>query len=131
MILAIVLAGASVLVVIVVACYIVSGGQEHERKGLIERTMRYIPFQSLKIIIVMWQILTQVRRGVIICNQLLTLVAFKALRCTFRHLSAGALVYRIKNNEGSRKSLKIALDTLGTLRCYRQEHREIMLRSIL
>ena len=65
-ILAIFLAGVAVFVVIVVACYIVSGEQDRERKGLIERTMRYIPFQSLKIVIVTWQILTKVRRDVII-----------------------------------------------------------------
>lgn len=60
-ILAIFLAGAAVFVVIVVAGYIVSGEQERTKKGLVERTMRYIPLQSLKIVIVAWQILTQVR----------------------------------------------------------------------
>lgn len=32
----------------------------------------------------------------------------------FSHLSESALVYRVENNEGSCKSGKIALDTLGT-----------------
>lgn len=57
---------AFVLVVIVfaavaVASYVTSGERPGKQRGLVERFARFIPLQSLKIVIVSWQILTQVR----------------------------------------------------------------------
>ena len=50
-----------IFVAIGVASYVVSADGEGKRRGLVERVARFIPLQSLKIIIVSWQILTQVR----------------------------------------------------------------------
>lgn len=41
--------------------HLVSGGKEGTGPGIVNRLRRNIPLQSLKIIIVAWQILTQVR----------------------------------------------------------------------
>ncbi len=41
--------------------YLLSGESGARRRGVVERVGRYIPLQSLKILIVAWQILTQVR----------------------------------------------------------------------
>lgn len=54
-----------VVVVIVVATilYLVSGEMEVAGRGIVDRVVRYLPHQTLKIVIVVWQILTQVRGG--------------------------------------------------------------------
>lgn len=46
---------------VAVASYVVLDEGADKRKGLVERVARFIPLQSLKIVIVSWQILTQVR----------------------------------------------------------------------
>lgn len=61
--LAAVMAIAAVVAVAVLTSYLISGENVHGRRGgKIERLARYVPLQSLKIVIVTWQILTQVWR---------------------------------------------------------------------
>eukprot|EP00903_Cladosiphon_okamuranus_P018661 g17175.t2 len=57
--LAAVLAVVVLLVAVAVAVYVMSGNTGVGSKGMIERLGRYIPLQSMKVIIVVWQILTQ------------------------------------------------------------------------
>eukprot|EP00903_Cladosiphon_okamuranus_P017270 g15914.t1 len=47
------------LAAVAVASYVISAEGAGKRRGLVERVARYIPLQSLKIIIVSWQLLTQ------------------------------------------------------------------------
>ena len=54
-----ILAGGLVTAVTVIS-YLISGQSSNKRPGLVQRLARYIPLQSVKIIIVAWQILTQV-----------------------------------------------------------------------
>lgn len=54
------LVGGLVMAVAVIS-YLMSGHGPNDKPGLIQRLARYIPLQSVKIIIVAWQILTQVR----------------------------------------------------------------------
>ena len=57
-----VLVTAAVVAIIFLGRYMMS--EEHgqdTRRGFVEHLMRYIPLQSVKIVIVAWQILTQVR----------------------------------------------------------------------
>eukprot|EP00752_Nemacystus_decipiens_P008479 g7576.t1 len=42
-----------------VASYVISADDARARRGVVERVARYIPLQSMKILIVSWQILTQ------------------------------------------------------------------------
>ena len=42
--------------------YMLSGEMEGVNQGIVARVMRFIPLQSVKIVIVIWQILTQVSR---------------------------------------------------------------------
>ena len=58
--LAAVLAVVALLVAAAVVSYVTSGERETKELGIVERAGRYIPLQSLKIVIVAWQILTQV-----------------------------------------------------------------------
>lgn len=62
--------GIIVVVAIVVACAAISfavvlhlfyGGREDTRMDFVDRVARSVPVQAVKIIIVAWQILTQVR----------------------------------------------------------------------
>lgn len=46
---------------VAVASYVISAEGAGKPRGLVERVARYVPLQSLKIVIVSWQILTQVR----------------------------------------------------------------------
>lgn len=48
------------MALVLTASYVIEGQQGAMRRGLIERVMRYIPLQSVKIVVVVWQILTQV-----------------------------------------------------------------------
>ncbi len=50
-----------ILAAILVALYVMSGKRTGTRQRLVDRWARLIPLQSLKVIIVSWQILTQVR----------------------------------------------------------------------
>ena len=50
-----------VVVGIVLALHLLSGGMENTERGLVSRIIRIVPVQAVKIIIVAWQILTQVR----------------------------------------------------------------------
>ena len=43
--------------------YLISGEMVGSGRGFIDNIARHLPMQSVKIIIVAWQILTQVRRG--------------------------------------------------------------------
>ena len=47
----------------VVVSYVVSGEVGDKGDRIVARLKRYIPLQSLKIVIVAWQILTQVREN--------------------------------------------------------------------
>ena len=61
----IVVIGIVILVCVVVgialALHLLSGGMENIERGLVDRIIRIVPVQAVKIIIVAWQILTQVR----------------------------------------------------------------------
>ena len=59
--LAIFLAVVIMLGTVAVAWYLVLGEAQHAERGLVQCLTRYVPLQSLKVIIVVWQILTQVR----------------------------------------------------------------------
>ena len=59
---AIVFALALFLAVILVVSYLLSTELERRTERVcVERLMRYIPMQSVKVVIVKWQIVTQVR----------------------------------------------------------------------
>lgn len=51
----------AVAVVVAAASHVVSGEARAEGEGVVGRFRRHIPLPSLKIVIVAWQILTQVR----------------------------------------------------------------------
>ena len=51
---------AALIVAVAVVSYATSGEGNGKGQGLVERVARYIPLQSVKIVIVVWQILTQV-----------------------------------------------------------------------
>lgn len=55
------LALAALCVAVAVVSYVMSGEHGSRGKGLAGRVARFIPLQSVKIVIVAWQILTQVR----------------------------------------------------------------------
>eukprot|EP00752_Nemacystus_decipiens_P017698 g15868.t1 len=57
--LAVVLAVVTLLVAGAVVSYATTGEGNGTRRGLVERVARYVPLQSVKIVIVAWQILTQ------------------------------------------------------------------------
>lgn len=59
-VLAAVLAVLALLAAAAVVSYVTSGERAVKGQGIVERVGRYIPLQSLKIVIVAWQILTQV-----------------------------------------------------------------------
>lgn len=52
---------AAIFVAVVVVLYVVSGEVGDKGDRFVARLKRYIPLQSVKIVIVAWQILTQVR----------------------------------------------------------------------
>ena len=52
---------ACVVIGIALALHLVSGDMENTERGLVGRIIRIVPVQAVKIIIVAWQILTQVR----------------------------------------------------------------------
>lgn len=49
--------------------YLVSGDLERAERGIMDRVTRHVPRQSPKIVLVAWQILTQVKRGVGLWSQ--------------------------------------------------------------
>lgn len=49
------------LIVFMVAWYLIFGEKAGQKQGLMHRVVRYVPAQSVKIIIIAWQIITQVR----------------------------------------------------------------------
>lgn len=49
------------LVAAAMVVYVMSGDVRGTRRGMIERVASYVPLHSVKIVIVAWQILTQVR----------------------------------------------------------------------
>lgn len=53
----------ALLVAVAVVSHVMSGKAGRGGKGLVERLTQYIPLQSVKIVIVVWQILTQVFRS--------------------------------------------------------------------
>eukprot|EP00752_Nemacystus_decipiens_P009914 g8846.t1 len=58
-VLAAVFAVMALVVVIAIVVYVMSGKAGTGKRGIVERLGRYIPLQSVKIVIVAWQILTQ------------------------------------------------------------------------
>lgn len=54
------LAVLAVLAGIVLFSYLVSGGMEEGAQGYVHRLVKFIPLQTVKIVIVAWQVLTQV-----------------------------------------------------------------------
>lgn len=59
-VLAAVLTAVLLAAVVAVVSYVMSGESGERRRGLVDRVARYVPLQSFKIVIVAWQILTQV-----------------------------------------------------------------------
>lgn len=59
--LATVLAVVVPFIVIAVVLHLVSGSTDTTEQGMLGRLQRVVPLQSIKIIIVAWQILTQVK----------------------------------------------------------------------
>ena len=59
-VLAVVLAVVALIVAVAVVSYATTGEGKGKGRGLVARVARYIPLQSVKIVIVAWQILTQV-----------------------------------------------------------------------
>ena len=55
------LLGLALGAVIAIVSYLVSAEEAGVRRGITDYMMQRIPLQSLKIIIILWQILTQVR----------------------------------------------------------------------
>lgn len=55
------LAIVALLIFAALVNYLVTSKPGADREGIIPRIMRYVPLQSLKIVIVVWQILTQVK----------------------------------------------------------------------
>lgn len=53
---------AGLLFTVGVVSYVALGESESRARGVVERAGRFVPLQSVKIVIVAWQILTQVRR---------------------------------------------------------------------
>lgn len=60
---AVVLAAVLLVAALAVVSYVMSGESGERRPGLVDRVARYVPLQSFKIVIVAWQILTQVGGG--------------------------------------------------------------------
>ena len=60
-VLATVLAVVVPFIVVAVVLHLVSGNTDATEQGMVGRWQRVVPLQSIKIIIVAWQILTQVR----------------------------------------------------------------------
>ena len=58
-----VVAAFSLCTIIALVMHLVSGEKDGARKGMIHRVAKRLPLQSIKIIVVVWQILTQVRDG--------------------------------------------------------------------
>ena len=56
--------------IVFLVMFLMSGELEYTRGGFVKRLARYIPVQSVKIVIVVWQVLTQVRRAPIILSAL-------------------------------------------------------------
>ena len=61
---AVVAAAVSVVVTFMAFRYIVSTERVGARRGIMSRMLRRVPLHSVKIIIVAWQILTQVSGGI-------------------------------------------------------------------
>ena len=61
-VLAVVVFLAAAIAVVMLVRYLMSGDALRTRRGFVGKLVRFIPFQSVKIILVAWQILTQVRR---------------------------------------------------------------------
>ena len=55
--------GVSLVAVIAIVLHLTSGETRGLGRGVVNRVARLIPLQSLKIIVVAWQIVTQVRRA--------------------------------------------------------------------
>lgn len=49
-------------IAIALGMHLMSGEMGGARRGVVHRVIERLPFQSIKIIVVVWQILTQVRR---------------------------------------------------------------------
>lgn len=60
-VLAVALAVVGIFAAVVVVSYVTSGERDGSGQGVVERVARYIPLQSVKIVVVAWQIVTQVR----------------------------------------------------------------------
>lgn len=68
--------GLFVLCAAVALCmHLVSGEMEGGRRGVVHRILAHLPFQSIKIVVVVWQILTQVRIFQIFFKAVLTSMA--------------------------------------------------------
>lgn len=81
---------------VAVISYLMSGQGSNEKPGLIQRMARYIPLQSVKIIIVAWQILTQVRSNTLTRGQGLRLDPWCSIRwlCRWCHVTRPTQVRR-------------------------------------
>lgn len=61
--LAVIVGVLAVVALVVLTSHLISGENEGRAGGIVGHLTRYIPHQSLKIVIVAWQILTQVGGG--------------------------------------------------------------------
>lgn len=61
---------------VAVASYVMSGERPGKRRGVVERVARFVPLQSIKIVVVSWQILTQVRAAHFSCVHIYICVYF-------------------------------------------------------
>lgn len=58
----------SLFAIITLFVHLVSGEKDGARQGIIHRVTKRLPLQSIKIVVVVWQILTQVRDTVGLCG---------------------------------------------------------------
>ncbi|CAM9601541.1 unnamed protein product, partial [Ectocarpus fasciculatus] len=58
-VLAVALAVVGIFAAVVVVSYVTSGKRNGRGQGIVERVARYIPLQSVKIVVVAWQVVTQ------------------------------------------------------------------------
>lgn len=73
---------------IALSMHLVSGEMEGARRGVVYRLIKRLPFQSIKIVVVVWQILTQVRIFQVSCDTVLMSLALLLLFNMTEWLSA-------------------------------------------
>ena len=83
---------------VAVASYVMSGERPGKRRGVVERVARFVPLQSIKIVVVSWQILTQVRATHFSCVHVYIYVCTSyavAGATKMRHVLAALLAFEL------------------------------------